>query len=303
MPKKKKKKGPSLGPIAAGLAPAALALLLSQAVLKPGPGEELEVAGYGVVQCDAVESMEDCHSRYPTGCTNSTPYDPYLNLLKNQLMPPPTPAASVEFLDAEDFEKLDQSWPDGLEKKNHEQFAAHLKDLGEGEVFGIEGFLYDFKKTGKETSNCQIEDEQGDTEGTNVDYHIWVGFDAGLAEVIRSGKKLTPAQKRKTRTGGYIVEMTPHYRATFAEDAWTLSTLRNARGRKVRVVGQLLADNEHNIASQNCAIAKTASQKKLCWRASAWELHPVTQLQVCVKADQSCGDNSADWVQLDQFSP
>ena len=302
MPKKKKKKGPSLGPIAAGLAPAALALLLSQAVLEPGPGEAPEVAGYGVVQCDAVESMEDCHSRYPTGCTNSsTPYDPYLNLLKNQLMP--TPAASVDFLGAEDFQRLDLSWPGGLEKKNHEQFAQQLKDLGEGETFGIEGFLYDFKKTEKETSNCQIEDEQGDTEGTNVDYHIWVGFDEALAEVIRSGKKLTPSQKRKTRTGGYIVEMTPHYRATFAEDVWTLSNLRKARGRRVRVVGQLLADNEHNIPSQNCAIAKTAGQKKLCWRASAWELHPVTQLLVCAKADQSCGDSPADWVDLDQVSP
>lgn len=94
-----------------------------------------------------------------------------------------------------------------------------------------------------------------------------------------------------------IVEMTPHYRSLFQAARWTLDALRAVRGRQVRVLGQLILDSEHNIPSQNCAIATTAPQGTACWRATAWELHPVTRFEVCNQ--DACGPTSPHWKGLE----
>ena len=91
--------------------------------------------------------------------------------------------------------------------------------------------------------------------------------------------------------------MTPHYRAKF-RPGWTSDSLRKVLGRRVKVVGQLLADNEHNVKSQNCALGITPD----CWRATIWELHPVTQFQVC-HSSHTCDVNSSDWKDLEEESP
>ena len=47
-----------------------------------------------------------------------------------------------------------------------------------------------------------------------------------------------------------MVEMTPQYRADFAPE-WTIEALKKLLGKQVRVVGQLMADNEHNNTRDN----------------------------------------------------
>ena len=182
-------------------------------------------------------------------------------------------------------------------RSNHADHREALARIGEGQLFGVVGYLYYVKKTGPESSNCQLASD--DAEGSNVDFHIGVGFDADVAALLRARKKVPDAKVLTQQS--VIVEMTPHYRFTYAADRWTLENLRAVIGRQVRVVGQLVVDNEHNLGSQNCAMATTSGQRETCWRASVWELHPVTQFLVC--GTEKCTESSPDWQELGLAAP
>jgi len=96
--------------------------------------------------------------------------------------------------------------------------------------------------------------------------------------------------------------MTPHYRFQYGNNIWTLENLAKAQGRQVRVIGQLIIDNEHNQPSENCATAQTAAEKQSCWRLSVWELHPVEHFQVCAKSTNDCtADDATNWLELDHL--
>ncbi len=285
--------------------PIAIALLLGRSLLSPTGGIPAGGAPAGAAgapgmpvpaKCDEVSDFMDCHSRFPTGCSASAGYDAYLNLLKNQLIQPSAAANPVKFLVQQDFVDLDSKTPTGLSGSNHADFKDELSTLGEGQIFGLVGYLYYAKPSGVESSNCQLPND--DTIGTNVDFHIGIGFDSALADSIRAKTPLTPAQSKDVTQTSVIVEMTPHYRFEFENGQWTIDAIKKMLGRQVRIIGQLLVDSEHNIASQNCALATTDKQKSSCWRASTWELHPVIQFEVCKKTSGSCGNSAADWEKL-----
>ncbi len=289
----------------APFAPLAIALLMSRAVLSPptGPTGETETpTEVTAAVCDDVLDFQDCHTRFPTGCSAAGRYDAYLNLLKNQLIPPPSDVTGIRFLTRKDFQDLDRNTPKGLGRSNHADFRDQLAQLGEGKVFGIVGYLYYAIKTGPESSNCQL--SSTDEEGSNVDYHIGVGFDSpdpAVVQLLRAQKKLSREQTKSLQQNAVIVEMTPHYRFLYGGPGWTIDGLQKVLGRPVRVVGQLVNDNEHNLASQNCALATTTQQKLSCWRASTWELHPVTRFEVCQQ--DSCDQSSTAWIQLSAVQP
>ena len=94
-----------------------------------------------------------------------------------------------------------------------------------------------------------------------------------------------------------IVEMTPQFREQFEPD-WTFDNIKALIGRQVKIAGQLLIDNEHNIRTQNCGLP--GADQSTCWRASAWELHPVTQFWVC--PTDSCEVDGTAWVSVQQAS-
>jgi hypothetical protein len=310
----------------APFAPLALALLMNT-VPPSTPASEnaaVEPPGTGIkaVKCDEVADSQDCHSHYPTGCSASGQYDAYLNFWKDQLIDPTTASTPVKyFTQLSDYQKLDASIPSGLTQSNQDNFQSQLKQLGEGQQYGIVGYLYYSQHTSAESSNCDLTGPPGDPNYGNVDYHIGIGFDPTLAQQLRSDTAAAPAAtsatatasrkrttKRPTSSGSgastlqqtsVIVEMTPHDRFQYENNIWTLDNLQRATGRQVRVVGQLIIDNEHNLTSQNCAIAQTAADKQTCWRASVWELHPVVRFQVC--PNDSCALDSTDWVELDQL--
>ena len=225
------------------------------------------------------------------------------------------------FTQLADYQKLDASIPSGLTQNNQGDFQNQLKQLGEGQLYGMIEYLYYFQHTGAESSNCDLTGPPGEPNYGNVDYHIGIGFDPTVAQQLRSdaAAALTEASttgsasrkrtaKRATSSGSgastlqqtsVIVEMTPHDRFQFENSIWILDNLQRATGRQVKVVGQLIIDNEHNLTSQNCATARTAADKQTCWRASVWELHPVVRFQVC--PNDSCAPDSTDWVELDQL--
>jgi hypothetical protein len=287
----------------APLAPLALSLLVGTAVLPSAKSNLTPTEVQNVltpVACDEVTDFEDCHSRYPAGCGNNR-YDAYLNILKNQVPSPPSASQQVPFFTSlSDYDQLNREIPSTLKKGNHINVKDDLDKAGEGQERGILGYLYYVKKEGAESSNCGLEGK--DTEGTDVDYHIGIGFDADLAAKMASLKSLSPEERKNVqhdaKSHSVVVEMTPHYRALFEPEVWTLDNVSKVVGREVKVVGQLMADNEHNIGSQNCAVASKPSELATCWRYSIWELHPVTKFQVC--ADDSCPMDSAKWLELDQ---
>ncbi len=104
--------------------------------------------------------------------------------------------------------------------------------------------------------------------------------------------KETAADKVAVKETAVVVEMTPQYRADFAPE-WTIEALKKILGKQVRVLGQLMADNEHNNTKDNCGLTGHGPS---CWRASIWELHPVTSFQYC-KVDD-CTNDAASWVDL-----
>jgi hypothetical protein len=287
-----------LGPVAT-LAPAVpLAIALIHGALISGPGSkppanpnEEELVTTTVTCQEPIEGFEACHSQYPAGCSLGGAYDPYLNLLKNQTVFQGAQPAKY-FSSENDFAALEKEIPADLGKSNHVDAKDALNKAGEGQLHGVIGYLYDAKAEDKESSNCEL---PRDTQEQDVDFHIWVGFDSATAQNLRNKGAVTPDEKKKAA----IVEMTPHTRAN--HPGWTTAALTAVKGRKVRVVGQLMVDNEHNVSSQNCGHNPHTAA---CWRLSVWELHPVTQFQVCMDAsDASCTETSTNWVDLGAEPP
>lgn len=285
----------------APFAPLALALAIGHLPgNRPSPSPELTQMdipdNITAVACeDNIADFQECHDNYPTGCSKAAKYDAYLNYLKN--LTPSQPAGGVNFLDLAAFDNLNSRTPDGLgQSNNHADFKQQLAGLGEGSQSGIIGYLYYFEATGAESSNCELTGP--DKDGGNVDFHIGIGFDKALATQVNVNNPSKPPKALEKNS--VIVEMTPHYRARFQDGIWTLANLKPALGHKVKVVGQLLVDSEHNKPADNCAIKGTPAQQNHCWRYSIWELHPVTMFAYC--ADDSCTENSGNWISLGALS-
>ena len=273
--------------------PLAIALLASRALIPstgPAPANPTFASTVSTTdpsapaKCGEVGDFRQCHSDYPSGCSLSAAYDGYLNLLKNQDVPPPPPSRAERYLTSlQDYRALEAGTPTELSKRNHSQFKDQLAKLGEGQIYGIVGYLYYAKESGKESSNCELGDHDA------VDYHIGIGFDPQLAPTGKAkGQELKNLEQNSV-----IVEMTPHYRFNYHPD-WDIDAVLSAVGKQVRVVGQLIIDSEHNNAAQNCGFSNPDMAK--CWRASSWELHPVMQFQVC--ASGTCTATLGDWVEL-----
>ena len=279
----------------APFAPLALALLMQNAVIPPsggsGSGSETEEHGTGAAVCgDDIDGYQVCHSQYPTGCSKAGKYDADLNLLKNQLIL--DGKVSLGVLGQSDFAKLETELPAGLSSNNHAQFHADLGKLGEGQLYTVVAYLYYAQLGGKgESSNCQLSATE------DIDFHIGIGFDPKLAGELKDQKKLSAADSLAKTQTSVIVEMTPHFRAQFDPD-WSLAELKPVIGRQVRAVGQLLVDNEHHNTKDDCG--STGASKSTCWRSTVWELHPITQFQVC--ATGTCDATSGDWKDLDDFA-
>jgi len=125
------------------------------------------------------------------------------------------------------------------------------------------GYVADVKMGGVETVNCHARSAHG--RDTHIDLTI------SAADAYSEAKHV-------------IVEVTPRWRAAMAAKGvdWETDTLRERLlGRCVRVTGWLLFDAEHRRESRN-----TADAGREVWRATAWEIHPVTAIDVlpsCVR--------------------
>jgi hypothetical protein len=123
----------------------------------------------------------------------------------------------------------------------------------------IVGFVVDVKVGGVETCNCKA------TNPIDRDTHIELA--------------VTPDAPNNQRV---IVEVTPrlrqHMKSTGVD--WTTLTLQShgdggIKGKWVEVTGWLLFDSEHTDAAEN-----TSPGNPTNWRATCWEIHPITDIRV-----------------------
>lgn len=260
-----------------------------------------QASSQATADCQNVTSLADCHPGKPTGCSNAAHprYDAYLNFLKNQQ--PGRDTAPTRVLDINDLISLEDNIPAGISVSNHAQFADQLADrgngLGEGNIYAVVGYLYFVENTAitshhrGETCNCQLRGN------STFDYHLGIGFDATLAQEIRTTRPAhDPKNPGLPEQSSMVAEMTPHTRHT----KWTVMRLNGQLGKQVKVVGQLTLDNAHVNSSADCAFMDEPGGT--CWRATAWEIHPVTQFFLC-KAGKTCSKDSpdSDWIRLENL--
>jgi len=117
----------------------------------------------------------------------------------------------------------------------------------------VEGYVVEVVEGGAEAANCFSHVER--------DVHIHVAPRANAP-----------------RTQWVVVEVTPRARRRASEEGrdWSASALKEKLvGRRCRFEGWLLFDQEHADESEN-----TAPGSRGNWRATAWEVHPVTSIEV-----------------------
>lgn len=120
----------------------------------------------------------------------------------------------------------------------------------------ITGYVYDVKVGGDESCNCHAR------EVSERDTHI---------ELV-----LTPDATEETQR--VIVEITPRMRELMSQKGidWSTDNLkRTITGHQVKVTGWLLFDEEHSKQAKN-----TAPDNSADWRATCWEVHPVTKIEI-----------------------
>jgi hypothetical protein len=256
-------------------------------------------------------TLQQCHDKFPDGCSAAANpnYDAYLDFLKDQ--DPDLSLASTMNLAAADFTSLEAKLPQlsgkGKGKKsqllnssNHAAFANPLAGLGEGNIYTVIAYLYFVQDTSKaspghtaigETCNCRIADPN------DFDYHIGLGFDSSLAAQARTkhpkeGDPLFSQLQKKS----VVAEMTPYPRHTRHAN-WTVERVNAHQGEQVKVVGQLMVDNYHFKASDDCGFQGATAN---CWRSTIWEMHPLMKFYVC-NVSSGCNASSPDsaWTDLD----
>jgi len=119
----------------------------------------------------------------------------------------------------------------------------------------VTGFVLDVKPGGQETCNC------GKADPVHTDAHIEL--------VLHSTDTLM--------TQSVVVEVTPRLRAIMAANGndWSTTTLRKQfRHKWVKVRGWMTFDSQHANAAENTNPGGANN-----WRATAWEIHPVTDIQ------------------------
>lgn len=120
----------------------------------------------------------------------------------------------------------------------------------------VVAYVEDVKPGDKETCNC------GASGSENTDTHI---------ELVRVPEEGEPTDR-------FVVEVTPTWRRFMASRGvdWSTATLRTSiEGKWVKVGGWLFLDREHLHNAFN-----TNPDGTKLWRRTAWEIHPITSLEV-----------------------
>jgi hypothetical protein len=126
----------------------------------------------------------------------------------------------------------------------------------DGKAVEIVGYVIDVQPGGVETCNCKTKEEE------YKDTHIAIVDSEGTTD----------------KTEAVIVEVTPRVRMLEAKDGanWSTKQLKSTLvDHWVRFRGWMLFDFVHAKQSENINPGNPKN-----WRATAWEVHPVTDIQI-----------------------
>ncbi len=153
-----------------------------------------------------------------------------------------------------------------------------LQAIAEGTPVVVKGYLIHAKVSGPEACNCNI-DEPG-----SLDFHL--NLISTKTKANEQGLAAKPKQKSRMKRS-VVVEIAPRIRADHPE--WTIQKLKAMAKPEdfgyVRVTGWLMFDSRHT--------SKDAP------RATAWEVHPITDFDVCESTKADC-DAGQGWKSLDE---
>jgi hypothetical protein len=155
---------------------------------------------------------------------------------------------------------------------------APLKELGEGKLVILEGYVKLASQEDAESVNCGKPPKGPANKPINHDIHISLVASLGQEECT-----------------GIIAEMIPHHRPA----GWNPAKVNTAgtAGLKVRVTGQLMFDSSHTPCVSGKAVTGPGFTDPA--RVSLWEIHPIYEFEVCPTADCTSGG----WVDLLSWTP
>lgn len=147
-------------------------------------------------------------------------------------------------------------------------FSIHLKDIlqegadierwSEHKAIKIQAYVSDVKPGGIETCNCKAKNPQ------DRDTHIELVLNPMNGAALPFIAEVSPAIRKIKAAAGVD---------------WSTKNIRNQYlGRWVEVEGWLFFDNEHKAQAEN-----TAPGRPRNWRATAWEIHPITSIRIISK--------------------
>lgn len=234
----------------------------------------------------------DLNSCSPRGCADvdnpddrqQREADALVNMLKRTPAPQGVTPTRLTF---QDFEKLQQLADErvGQDRSLTAEDRGRLRNLplsatksvSEGDLVELRGFVVMDsprpKPSGPESVNCRLPGAE------NNDIHI---------PIVETSQD--------EEFSAMVVEMIPQGRPT----AWNSKPLKRAARdeRPVIIRGHLFYDNKHQVNGDS---ERDNGQPK---RFTLWEIHPVSEFWVCVRADRKCGETLAkpkDWKRLEDF--
>ena len=248
--------------------------------------EQTQVPFIVELQAPCAQKLEDCP---PSGCAAEDSPDGLINRTKIRAPSGTVPLAltfdDFNSLQAQANPLVNQGLPLTQEKRDLlKNLTVSSGQVSEGSLVKLRGFISVGQAPHKsstphpnrhESVNCRL------TDPKDNDFHISIA------------RKVVDNE-----FNGLVVEMIPQGR----DAAWRLQTLKlvQDQGRRVLVVGALFYDNKHLVNADSAHPVGTNPK-----RFSLWEIHPITQFFVCMKASNDCSATStsatAGWKRLNDL--
>jgi hypothetical protein len=198
-------------------------------------------------------------ARTPTTTTTADDFDPFV-----ERGCPPEGSATNENQERLNRLKNRSSEPTAADIDPYVSLSALRKPgydrerWSTGNAATIEGYVRSAKGTGPESCNCKEEDK------ALTDTHL---------DIVSAAD-----DTRKP----VIAEITPIFRLIhkhYGLEDWSSKAIRQKyEGRRVRITGWLFFDEAHLYDANNTDRYDNRGKKN--WRATAWEIHPITDIQL-----------------------
>jgi hypothetical protein len=202
------------------------------------------------------EDIADISECPITGCGEGG--DSNLNSAKNRSDAPSSPSLMTIAQNPAQLQPL--RWTTGAVRSS-------MRGSGkEGTAVIVKGYLLKVKAEGKESCNCGL--------GRRAD------TDVHFAVVSKLPDAETPSAVEASEMGSVTAEITPRVRGD--NEKWLFKNINDLEGEYVRLSGWLMLDTKH------------LPPNRPVKRATNWEVHPVTKVEVCTKSKRAC-DAGSGW--------